>query len=125
MVGSFSDFPIKRAVVLGIGAVAEIVDLSLYSAGCEWFIAFIMTGSKDELYVETASLRCSKSKLLTRAGRSGQPVIPGEHRETRNPGAKAWIPASAGMTNREKPAVSAVALSAPRYGGLAMTARLN
>ena len=29
---------------------------------------------------------------------SRQPVIPGEHRETRNPGAKTWIPACAGMT---------------------------
>ncbi len=30
-------------------------------------------------------------------GLPGQPVIPGEQRETRNPGAKTWIPACAGM----------------------------
>ena len=64
---------------------------------------------------------CSETKSLLRTSHSWQPVIPGEQRETRNPGAKDWIPASAGMTNREKPTVSVVALSAPRYGGLRMT----
>ena len=44
-------------------------------------------------------------------------VIPGERRETRNPEAKNWTPACAGMTER---LVFTFPLSAQRYGGLAM-----
>ena len=33
-------------------------------------------------------------------------VIPGEQCETRNPGAKNWIPAFTGMTDRDAPLIS-------------------
>jgi hypothetical protein len=51
----------------------------------------------------------------------GQPVIPGERSETRNPGRKTWIPAYAGMTDMEAPSVSAHLLSAQHSGQLRMT----
>ena len=64
---------------------------------------------------------CSETKSATRTGHSWQPVIPGEQRETRNPGAKTWIPACAGMTARGRVPVSASLLSALRSGQLEMT----
>jgi hypothetical protein len=42
-------------------------------------------------------------------------VIPGKQRETRNPVSRPWIPAFAGMTDREPPSVSASPHSAMRY----------
>ena len=78
--------------------------------------------TKQSLFqAKIASLRCSETKSSTHTRHSWQPVIPGEQRETRNPGAKDWIPAYAGMTDGEAPSVSAHLLSAQHSGGLAMT----
>lgn len=43
------------------------------------------------------------------------PVIPREQHETRNPEAEKWIPASAGLTDRDTLSVYVSTLSALRY----------
>ena len=48
------------------------------------------------------------------------PVIPGKA-ATRNPGGENWIPACAGMTDKDAPLVSALLLSTARDGELSMT----
>ena len=53
------------------------------------------------------------------------PVIPGEHRETRNPSACSGMLAGVGMTDGIVPSVSVHPISVQRYGVLRTTDQQN